>query len=126
MFPTFTGRDDIVLVEAVSPMLDRIGKGDVVICVRPVDPGEHIIKRVVALGGEEVLVYPTADNPAIQRVMVPRGHVWLQGDNLLHSLDSRVYGPVPLALVRGRVMCQVWPSVKKIATDFPSPVVSDD
>lgn len=40
-------------------------------------------------------------------LQVPRGHVWLQGDNLLHSLDSRVYGPVPLALVRGKVMCQV-------------------
>lgn len=29
MFPTFTGRDDIVLVEAVSPILDRIEKGEV-------------------------------------------------------------------------------------------------
>lgn len=125
MFPTFTGRDDIVLVEAVSPMLDRLEKGDVVICVRPVDPGEHIIKRVVALAGEEVLVYPTQDNPNIQRVKVPRGHVWLQGDNLLHSLDSRVYGPVPLALVRGKVMCQIWPSVKQIQTDYPSPVVTE-
>lgn len=38
---------------------------------------------------------------------VPRGHVWLQGDNLLHSRDSREYGPIPLALVRGKVLCQV-------------------
>jgi hypothetical protein len=33
--------------------------------------------------------------------------VWLQGDNLLLSRDSREYGPVPLALVKGRVLLQV-------------------
>jgi hypothetical protein len=40
-------------------------------------------------------------------VQVPRGHVWLQGDNLILSRDSREYGPVPLALVKGRVIAQV-------------------
>jgi len=35
------------------------------------------------------------------------GHVWLQGDNLIMSRDSREYGPVPLGLVKGRVVCQV-------------------
>lgn len=52
-----------------------IAAGDVVICVRPVDPGEHIIKRVAALGGEEVLVYPSAEDPNIRRVQVGAGHV---------------------------------------------------
>ncbi len=42
-----------------------------------------------------------------QHVQVPTGHVWIQGDNLTHSLDSRQYGPVPLAMVRGRVLVQV-------------------
>jgi len=40
-------------------------------------------------------------------MQVPKGHVWLQGDNLLHSRDSREYGPIPLALIKGRVMYQV-------------------
>jgi hypothetical protein len=38
---------------------------------------------------------------------VPTGHVWLTGDNLILSRDSREYGPVPLALMRGRVVAQV-------------------
>lgn len=42
-------------------------------------------------------------------VTVPRGHVWLQGDNQSISRDSREYGPVPLALLRGRAMCAVRP-----------------
>lgn len=38
---------------------------------------------------------------------VPPGHIWLEGDNLIVSRDSREYGPVPLALVRGRAVLQV-------------------
>lgn len=40
-------------------------------------------------------------------LQVPPGHIWLEGDNLIVSRDSREYGPVPLALVRGRAMVQV-------------------
>eukprot|EP00967_Tisochrysis_lutea_P013357 scaffold14924_cov19-Tisochrysis_lutea.AAC.1 len=61
----------------------------------------------VELGWEEVLIFPTKDNPDLQKVKVPKGHVWLQGDNLLHSRDSREYGPIPLALVKGRVLYQL-------------------
>uniref|UniRef100_A0A4W5N872 Peptidase S26 domain-containing protein n=1 Tax=Hucho hucho TaxID=62062 RepID=A0A4W5N872_9TELE len=39
--------------------------------------------------------------------MVPKGHVWLEGDNLSNSADSRSYGPVPYALIRGRVCLKV-------------------
>ena len=36
-------------------------------------------------------------------VRIPQGHVWLQGDNFSNSTDSRHYGPVPYALLRGHV-----------------------
>lgn len=42
-------------------------------------------------------------------VTVPRGHVWLEGDNFENSTDSRKYGPVPLGLIKGRVMLRLWP-----------------
>ena len=44
--------------------------------------------------------------------VVPAGHVWLQGDNRNDSADSRNYGPVPLALVRGRVLTRIFPLAK--------------
>lgn len=39
------------------------------------------------------------DLPLLQ---IPRGHVWLAGDNPPQSSDSRQYGPLPQALVSGR------------------------
>ena len=46
---------------------------------------------------------------AIMWVQVPKGHVWLQGDNIVNSTDSRHYGPVPYTLLRGRVLLRFWP-----------------
>lgn len=40
---------------------------------------------------------------------IPQGMVWLEGDNPFNSTDSRSYGPVPLALVRGLVSFKVRP-----------------
>jgi inner membrane protease subunit 1 len=38
---------------------------------------------------------------------VPAGHVWVGGDNLSNSTDSRSYGPVAMGLVKGRVFAKV-------------------
>lgn len=38
---------------------------------------------------------------------MPRGHVWLEGDNVDASSDSRIYGPVPEATLKGRVLARV-------------------
>lgn len=40
--------------------------------------------------------------PEPQMIQIPEGHVWVEGDNLAHSRDSRFFGPVPMALISGR------------------------
>ncbi|XP_058813029.1 mitochondrial inner membrane protease subunit 1 [Topomyia yanbarensis] len=45
----------------------------------------------------------------ISIVTVPRGHLWIEGDNVHNSSDSRNYGPVPIGLVKSRALCRVWP-----------------
>jgi inner membrane protease subunit 1 len=40
-------------------------------------------------------------------IKVPKGYVWIVGDNLSNSTDSRHYGPVPLAMVKGKVLARV-------------------
>ena len=37
---------------------------------------------------------------------MPEGHCWLIGDNLPESRDSRTFGPVPLALIMGKVVAK--------------------
>lgn len=40
-------------------------------------------------------------------LQVPKGHVWVQGDNIYASRDSRQFGPVPYGLIQGRIFCRV-------------------
>lgn len=40
---------------------------------------------------------------------VPEGHCWIVGDNLPASRDSRSFGPLPLALVQGKVVAKILP-----------------
>lgn len=40
---------------------------------------------------------------------VPQGHCFLAGDNQAASNDSRLYGPIPLALVTGKVSYRIGP-----------------
>ncbi|KAL6721802.1 hypothetical protein ACLMJK_000907 [Lecanora helva] len=42
-------------------------------------------------------------------IQVPEGHCWVLGDNLEESRDSRVYGPLPLALIMGKAVAKIWP-----------------
>lgn len=51
----------------------------------------------------------TRSKGQVQYITVPVGHVWLAGDNVANSTDSRHYGPVPLGMVRGKVIARVWP-----------------
>lgn len=42
-------------------------------------------------------------------VVVPRGHIWVEGDNIENSSDSRYYGPIPQGLVKSRAVLRIWP-----------------
>ena len=40
-------------------------------------------------------------------IRVPKGHVWLGGDNTEFSVDSRNYGFVPIGLIEGKVIYHI-------------------
>lgn len=72
-----------------------------------------VCKRVVAIEGDVVEIEPTrtvvgAKSWAQGRFLrVPKGHIWIVGDNLSNSTDSRDYGPVPIAMVKGKATTRV-------------------
>ncbi|XP_029822006.2 mitochondrial inner membrane protease subunit 1 isoform X1 [Ixodes scapularis] len=101
MEPTIQN-NDIILTEQVSVHMHNIRRGDIIVAKCPTNPRQYICKRVVAVYGDDPV-------SVFSMRKIPRGHVWLEGDNKGNSTDSRVYGPVPLGLVRGRAVCRVWP-----------------
>jgi signal peptidase I len=90
---------------------------------------QTFIKRVVGLGGDRITVrnghvirngHPTSEpyiNPCeggqgcdfTRAVTVPRGYVFLMGDNRGASDDSRFWGPVPVSWVIGEAFATYWP-----------------
>ncbi|PSN37678.1 Mitochondrial inner membrane protease subunit 1 [Blattella germanica] len=101
MEPTLQS-NDILFTEHVTPRLQRIKKGDIIIAKSPSNPRINVCKRVTGMPGDKVKV-------GFSSHVVPRGYVWLEGDNYSNSTDSRVYGPVPQGLIRARALCRVWP-----------------
>jgi signal peptidase I len=53
--------------------------------------------------------YASIDGSYFGPVRVPRGDVFLLGDNRGNSEDSRDFGAVPEGAVVGRVLLRVWP-----------------
>uniref|UniRef100_A0A0E0MHA9 Peptidase S26 domain-containing protein n=1 Tax=Oryza punctata TaxID=4537 RepID=A0A0E0MHA9_ORYPU len=118
MLPTVNLAGDVVVVDRVSPRLGRVANGDAVLLISPKDPRKLVVKRVVGMEGDAVtfLVDPgnsdasktvvvSSWDPLIQ-ADVPQGHVWVQGDNIYASRDSREFGPVPYGLITGKIFCR--------------------
>jgi len=117
MLPTIGPYNEVLLEDRLTLRLTKdplkyLKRGDLIVAVSPIDPTMSICKRILGLPGDVITVDPTAEDEARRKehVFVPEGHVWLVGDNAAMSRDSRVYGPVPVGLVRGKVRATLYPN----------------
>ncbi len=104
--------------------------------LRPVDAGQHLVKRVIGLPGDHLVCLGasspvTVNGVAIDEpylapgadpcgmsfdVTVPADSLWVMGDNRDDSRDSRYHqdqpglGAVPVANVVGVAFATVWPA----------------
>ncbi|KAH6773553.1 Peptidase S24/S26A/S26B/S26C family protein [Perilla frutescens var. hirtella] len=109
MLPTFNHLS-VALAERISTRLGKVGSGDVVIIRSPEDPTKVVTKRIKAVEGDVVsFVMDPNNSDQLNTVVVPKGHVWVEGDNMQDSRDSRQFGAVPYAHVQSRVFFVVWP-----------------
>ena len=101
-------------------------RGDIIVC-RSNEKDKDIIKRVIAVGGDEVFVDPYGDvyvngelldepyleshEPlykfTIMPVTVSEGCVWVLGDNRNNSRDSRDIGEIPNEQIIGKVVIKL-------------------
>lgn len=54
MLPTLNFTGDVLLVEKLSPLLGKVGPGDVVLVRSPENPRKTITKRIVGVEGDIV------------------------------------------------------------------------
>ena len=122
MAPTISPGDHLLL-DKRHP--GEVAPGAVVVLHDPLGEG-LIVKRVVAVAGDSIGfedgVLVRNDRPVTEPYttdfldgvyygpdIVPAGMVYLLGDHRTDSVDSRAFGPVPVASVVGRVIGRVLP-----------------
>jgi signal peptidase I len=110
MDPTFQSGEWLLATKEGGPV--RVG--EVVVADTPVG---RVIKRVAFVGGDKIYQYvdphgvrhdmpqlePTARRRGASFRTLPEGTVYLMGDNLAQSIDSRDFGPVPAESIVLRV-----------------------
>ena len=110
---------DLTLANGIIYRLRSPRKGEVVVLKDPLRPGNYLVKRVAAVGGEEVFIAPHGvevreaaspgrDKKISKRGEVPEDYLFVLGDNLKRAPDSRAFGPVSAASVRSKVLKIYW------------------
>ncbi len=126
---------DRVVVSRLDYRLGSIDRTDVLVFdqLESIPDGpDHLIKRVIALGGEQVRgldgqvsvaaagsdEWVVLDEPYLDDgvttsdfgpIEVPADSIWVMGDNRERSADSRSFGPVGVDRVVGHAVLIYWP-----------------
>ena len=134
MYPTFDVGDRLIAEKLTYRFKRDPAVGDVVIFNPPNEgktksvSGEVFIKRVIAVEGDVVQVkrgelYVNGVSRGKELKLepiqyqygpftVPKGDVFVMGDNRNNSFDSHVWGPLPKERIIGRATVKYWPPNK--------------
>jgi signal peptidase I len=133
MFPTFTTDDQILFskLSTYSPLSYQ--RGDIVVCrfgkqggmtEYAQDNTATYIKRIIAIEGdiveimdgkifvndEDVTLHYWGDveiEDSLLRLKIPKGHVFVVGDNVNNSIDSRIVSSIPYSNILGKVIYKI-------------------
>ncbi len=115
---------EYVLVSKLSYRLGDPQHGDIIVFKFPGEPPQDLIKRIVGLPGDvvevnggqvivngQLLLEPyIAATPLYQgRWEVPKGYLFVLGDNRNDSSDSHSWGLLPMENVVGKALLIYWP-----------------
>ena len=128
MQPTLVEGDNLI-VEKLSAKLGGLKRGNIIVFHVPME-NRQLIKRLIAVEGDKVeikggKVYindkaleedylkgvetQPFGSPEYSSLVVPRGFVYVLGDNRPNSRDSRTIGPVEASRISGRAIFRFYP-----------------
>lgn len=152
MHPTFSTGDQIMFNRLISFNPTQYSRGDVVVCrfgIKEYISEENkfvqnntstYIKRIVAVEGDTVEitdghVYVNSEDvtnkywkdviveDTLLKLKVPTGHVFVIGDNINNSIDSRVVGCLPYSNLLGKVQYKI--QYRKVFADIKFPTFTE-
>ncbi|CAJ1953119.1 unnamed protein product [Sphenostylis stenocarpa] len=126
MLPTIDLTTSVFIMEKISTRYGKVDRGDIVILRHPQHPTRKITKRVIGLEGDRITyssnpksnrleddslkyISHPENNDKLETIVVPKGGVWVEGDNKYNSQDSRKFGSVPYDLIQGRIFWRITP-----------------
>jgi signal peptidase I len=119
-----------LIIDEVTYHFHAPQRGDVIVFKAPPEPTKYYIKRVIGLPGETVKIvngkitiinrahpggftlnepYITHESTDSGTYIVPQGDYFVMGDNRNGSYDSRAWGMLPDANIRGRAFVRLIP-----------------
>lgn len=129
MEPTMYEHDRVML-EKISQKADWLTRGEIIAFDSPTDD-RVLIKRIIGLEGDRVEVkdYKVYVNDielhesyikdgktnGDTNIVVPKGKLFVMGDNRLNSYDSRSFGCIDVSSIKGRALVKFYP-FNKIGT----------
>ncbi|KAL7226412.1 hypothetical protein ACSBR1_021501 [Camellia fascicularis] len=105
MAPTIIGQGGTLLVRKL-PSTDptRVFVGDVVVVKDPENTDNYLVRRLAAIEGYEMVSTDEKDEPFV----LEKDQCWVLSDNEnlkpKEAKDSRIFGPVPMTDIVGRVI----------------------
>ncbi|NCO65577.1 signal peptidase I [Candidatus Aquicultor secundus] len=125
MEPTLVPGDRVLVSKFIYRFVQP-KPGDIIVFIAPNGDGRDFIKRIVATGGDTVEVkegrlyvngkpsqgdYKTmpGDYSNFPAKKIPKGRVFVMGDNRPNSMDARVFGPLDENAILGRAFTVYWP-----------------
>lgn len=100
----------------------EIKRNDIIIFSDPESTQKLMVKRAIAFEGEKIfilngkifidgkeynednpdIIYENNSSDDINEMTIPKGHIFVLGDNRPNSLDSRHFGSIPEASIKGK------------------------
>lgn len=124
MYNTLDDRDRVIVLKTAVWGEGLPPRNSVVVTKYP-DKSERFIKRLIAIEGDTIEIrngktyvngkenkychnYPPFD---MLPITIPKGEIFVMGDNRENSLDSRSsdIGPISKKMLVGQAVCVVWP-----------------